>query len=649
MKRRILIAIVGAAALVSMGSATTPSRAAPGARSIEGAPVSPSASSVVSFAQLASNQPSSGPFSGQAFPFSAYAEPAAAPARPAAPPSLDASLAPSPEPSLTYRGMEDSVKLGSNTYVVPPGTNGAVGPDKVLTTLSNNYRIQNKATGSTFFSLAMETFWEALGAFDSFDPKTLYDPYNNRFIVVGVSDPQTPLSSVNVGVSLTSDPAGFYALFRFKICQTVACAGGANWWADYPSVGFSKNWVAVSVNMHDNATNAFMESRLLVLDYPQLRAGHPLASLFSVATSPSSFAIQPCATYSTSENTLYAPNHVSSAAATYRLNTIKGTPSTPTFTSGPVKAHALASLSGGWTDPGGNILPQANGVAGETSKVSSGDARILKCVFRNNRVWYTQTVGLPAGGTVARTGAQWVKLTEKGNDADGGRVQDPTATATNGGKWYAYPSIAVNGPNDALLGFSQFSSTQFPSAAYAVRSSSDTAGTMRDPFVYRAGQGHYWKSYPLASCTTGQNRWGDYSVAQVDPSDDTSMWTLQESSAPQGSPFAPTGCGSGVWDTWWAKVQAPTNPTAATVLSLSARRSSAGSIVTWRTVAESRILGFNVWRDRVKVNRKLIAARHSGEARGARYRVVDRAALRSSTYRLQVVELSGRRSWYRVG
>lgn len=558
-------------------------------------------------------------------------------------------LGPSPAPATTFQGMGDIQAVGGQTWHVPPGTNGAVGPDKIFTTLNNNYQIKNKATGAAGLTIAMEFFWEATGARGSFYPKTLYDPYNNRFIVVAVSDRASSLSSLLVGVSHNSDPGGFWSLFRFKICETVLCAGGASWWADAPSVGFSKNWLAVSVNMLTNAGNAFTESRLLVFDYPAFRAGHPDGDLFQVSTSPASPAIQPCTEYSNTENTLFATNHVNSAAGSYRLNTITGTPTVPLLTMGAVKTHTLSSLTGGWSEPTGNILPQATGAGGETSKIDGGGARIQQCVLRNNSIWYAQTVGLPAGGAVARTAAQWVKLTDKGNDADGGRIVDPTATATNGGKWYAYPSIAVNKQDDALIGFTQFSSAQFPSAGYAFRAKSDPARTTRDPYVYRAGQGHYWKPYSASnpSCTSGLNLWGSNSLTQPDPSDDLSFWTLQELSKPQGSQIGATGCGSGVWDTWWAKVAVASAPTAASVLSLAAQRGPEGAVVRWRTGTESRILGFNLWRDGRKANRALIAARHSGEARGASYRFVDRAARGSASYRLQVVDLNGKRSWVR--
>jgi hypothetical protein len=63
----------------------------------------------------------------------------------------------------------------------------------------------------------------------------------------------------------------------------------------------------------------------------------------------------------------------------------------------------------------------------------------------------------------------------------------------------------------------------------------------------------YWKTYDFP-CSTGSNRWGDFSATQVDPVDDAAMWTLQQYSKPEGMPWAATGCDSGFWSTWWAQV-----------------------------------------------------------------------------------------------
>ena len=67
---------------------------------------------------------------------------------------------------------------------------------------------------------------------------------------------------------------------------------------------------------------------------------------------------------------------------------------------------------------------------------------------------------------------------------------------------------------------------------------------MREPVTLKDGEGPYTKT------RGGLNRWGDYSGAQVDPSDDLSLWTVQEyARIPTGR-----GDGSGRWGTWWGRV-----------------------------------------------------------------------------------------------
>jgi subtilisin-like proprotein convertase family protein len=90
-----------------------------------------------------------------------------------------------------------------------------------------------------------------------------------------------------------------------------------------------------------------------------------------------------------------------------------------------------------------------------------------------------------------------------------------------------------------------------------------------------------------------------------------------------------------------------TGPTAVTVKSFTAQRANRGVQLRWRTVNETQALGYNVYRSvhgkLTKVNRSLIAAKHRGSARGAAYGLLDRRPARA--YRLQVVDVRGKRSW----
>lgn len=99
------------------------------------------------------------------------------------------------------------------------------------------------------------------------------------------------------------------------------------------------------------------------------------------------------------------------------------------------------------------------------------------------------------------------------------------------------------------------------------------------------------------------------------------------------------------------KSASASTPTAQQVSSFDATSGKAGATLNWTTASETEILGFNVWRYRgakgVKVNRTLVHAKRSGEPKGASYRYVDQVrGVKGLTYRLQLVDLKGKRTWY---
>src|SRR6185369_16889912 len=329
--------------------------------------------------------------------------------------------------------------------------------------------------------------------------------------------------------------------------RVLADSAGVNW-ADFPCVGFNKNWIAVNVNLFTIASNGANGARCLLVDYAQARAG-AFAGSFATGTG---FCSSPVSTLSPSEPTLYLPTHLSSASGTYRLDTVTGPSSAPVYTVGAVRARGLT-----WTQPLGSILPQAPPLSGSSvcglpaCTIETQDAQIRSTpVFRDGSIWYTQTIGLPAGG-LSRTAVQWTRLQAgTGNVLDGGLIDDPSATASNGGAWYAYPHVAVNGAGEAIVCFSQFSSAQFPSAGYAMRLAADAAGTLREPVIFQPGEDYYHEDFG-----SGRNRWGDYAKAQVDPSDDRSLWVVaQYAKARTGTDDGSTGSNSSKWGTWWARV-----------------------------------------------------------------------------------------------
>src|SRR5262249_17445759 len=142
-----------------------------------------------------------------------------------------APLVASPEPAQSFMGMDDVPRIGVPTIVIPPDVDGAVGPGHILEGLNNNYRVFDKATAPVPSPVSITTFWSATGGSGFFDPKTLYDPVQQRWIAVALSDSRSDTSSIEIAVSQTSDPRGAWFLFRVR-----ADAAGTNW-ADFPCVG----------------------------------------------------------------------------------------------------------------------------------------------------------------------------------------------------------------------------------------------------------------------------------------------------------------------------------------------------------------------------------------------------------------------------
>lgn len=85
--------------------------------------------------------------------------------------------------------------------------------------------------------------------------------------------------------------------------------------------------------------------------------------------------------------------------------------------------------------------------------------------------------------------------------------------------------------------------------------------------------------------------------------------------------------------------------TAVALRAFSATVGPRGVVVSWRMGSETGILGFNVYRDGLRLNRGLIPA--TGPAAGSAYRFTDRRAQRQRAlrYRLQVVTTDGTARW----
>jgi len=429
-------------------------------------------------------------------------------------------LIPSPVVSASFQGSPAS-------GWIPPDTQGAAGPNHLMVAVNGNVRIQTK-TGTTLMSQTLVNFFAAVanGSGFVFDPRVEYDPYGNRWILIAGADVDSANSAILVGTSQTSDPTGNWNLKRIDADPQDLSS------ADYPMLGFSKNWIVVSANMFSlPGRSTPFYSRFFVLNKTNFYAGGGSYTQISAPNNVSG-SIMPAKTQDANLTTMYLLQNWNGnfgGNGFLRLYTITGAVGSETLNN--VSTGIFFSTPNPWdfAPPTANFAPQL----GTSNKINVGDARMHNVVYRNGSLWCVHNVFLPAGGAPTRSSVQWWQINPTSNS-----VQQRARIDSTSGLFYAFPSIAVNQNNDVMIGYSRFSSSQFAGADYAYRAGTDAANTLRDDTVLKAGAATY-----SALDEVGRNRWGDYSATTVDPTNDIDFWTLQEYVA-----------STDTWATWWGKI-----------------------------------------------------------------------------------------------
>lgn len=253
------------------------------------------------------------------------------------------------EALVNFTGLDDD-----NTKF-PPDTYGAVGPSHVVTMLNSQVRISNRAGTTNYSTVTLSNFWgRSVGTIRPFDPRIIYDPYDQRWIATATanSEPQfINASSLLIGVSQTSDPTGAWHMHSFDVDANNLV------WADYPSLGFNRYWVAVQVNMFNIAApGAFNRSDFYVFNRTNLYAGGTNRTVLS-RTGIGGTQV-PAVTFNTNQATLYflqtwnsnSTNGQGQVNGYLRLYTLTGSPGSETLT-----ATTNFPMAEPWSSSPGNV------------------------------------------------------------------------------------------------------------------------------------------------------------------------------------------------------------------------------------------------------------------------------------------------------
>ncbi|MCB9889284.1 MAG: hypothetical protein H6836_06875, partial [Planctomycetes bacterium] len=369
--------------------------------------------------------------------------------------------------------------------LIPPDTNGAVGPDHFVAIVNANLSAWTKTTQQRVLNTSLNAFWGASGVVG--DPRVVWDPHANRFIVLATDFSRT--RTFFYAISQTADPSGSWYKFSFATNQ----GSDASRWPDYPTLGVDARGIYSAAYM---VTGSALMT-IWAIDKAPLLANPPsVGTITAFRSLPFEGAIQPCTTYGTDPQYLVSRRSSSSL----RVRRIDGAMTAPTLTEvGIVSVPSFSSA------------PNAPAL-GSTVNISTLDTRPQNAVYRSGSIW--TALEMSVGG---RAGFTWYEIRVAPLSLrQSGVVGDPL--------WhYYYPAVTVDKNGDVGIGFSGSHAGAYCSVFLAGRRAGDPLGGLSDPVFVKAGEAA-WNRVDSA----GRNRFGDYSHINVDPIDDVGFWSTQE-------------------------------------------------------------------------------------------------------------------------
>lgn len=558
-----------------------------------------------------------------------------------------------PAPIQEFSGL-DFATIGAG---YPPDTVGDVGLNHYIQAVNTGFRIFSKSGTPLIPTTSFLSLWAPVGATPGScdtthggDPTVVYDPIGNRWFVADFSWANLDNGPYYqcIAVSMTGDPvSGGWWLYEIRSDDAAH-----PWFMDYPKMGVWPDGVYWSYNSFNCTNSCGLGStnegtRAQALSRTGMEAGAGVFTIsFDLAFS-GCFSVDPCyfgllpgnlrgdLPPAGRENFYASEDQLGFGWEIWKFHVDFTTPALATFV-GPANVTQTGYGCCNFPDidtPGNNLD-------------SLADRLMMQNQYRNiggtESVWLTHTVPV-ANGTLPEL-TQWAQINVTGGTVNLTPVQQQTYGNFGDGLSRWMSSLAVDKVGNMALGYSIAGSTTSAGIAYNGRLVTDTLGTLpQGETILEPGTGDQTNNCGGAPCL----RWGDYSAMTIDP-DGCTFWYTNEYYVVDG----------GNWNTRIGAFRYPTvcAPTGVSVSRFDAVRKNSEVAVSWRTGSESKILGFNLWRSSTmkswrKVNATLIAAKRTGQAAGASYRFVDRAAKRGKAYnyRLQIIDLKGKRSWHSVG
>jgi hypothetical protein len=410
-----------------------------------------------------------------------------------------------------FDGVPDTEELS------PGDPTGALGVDYHLAAVNVRMAFYDRAGLPLDPPRLLENLDDALpGNAESFDPKVVYDPYREHFILVFLSANATQSFITVVPIREgEEDTTANWCPVHMSGDQV---GGNGKQFADYPMVGFTEDRVTLTTNQFDfsraPAIGGFQYVQVISIRKTQLYncSVTPVIKVFSrnQTRDPDgsrAFTIVPTVSFGGSPTVQFMTsmdfNGSKGKLILWRLKVVDG-----------VLRLSRTSLGGGaMTFP--RWGRQCGNTAGLQSKWDTGDVRLTTSFWDGDRGrLYTATArDGNVGGGEPESVIRWWEVDPAGTLGN----SDVTRAGTIGAvaRDLAWPSISTDGDGKVWVNYARAGAGECL-AAYAgvIQPGAKVAASVR----IRSGDGRY-------EFSSGVERWGDYSAISRDPVAPTEMAT----------------------------------------------------------------------------------------------------------------------------
>lgn len=438
----------------------------------------------------------------------------------------------------------------SEVNLFPPDSMGVVGPTQFIVAINGLIRSFNKTTGVADGVLNADTdvFFNSVrnGDFTS-DPRIRYDRFSNRWFIIMINVPDDFNNNrIMLAVSDTSTitPSTVWSFFFFS-------AGAGNFF-DYPTLGIDVNALYIggqtfpsNYALHhehegeegdddEDKTRAISNTgQAFVVQKSSVLGAGPIVvttfnNLIDVQTGDGPYVPQGVDNFDADATVGYFVAVDNAFFGKLTMRRISDPGGIPTI-SGNIPLTVPATQFP-------LLVPHLGNTAGQAGRLDAIDDRLFAAHIRNGHLWTSHNIGVDNSGVSTnsvnrtRNGSRWYEIDVSQPSptlVQAGTLFAASASNDTNQRFYWIPSVMTSGQGHMALGCSIAGANERINSAVAGRLVNNALGTLQ-PVTPCTATGASYNPSGDPGDRSGGRRWGDYSYTSLDPSDDMTMWTIQE-------------------------------------------------------------------------------------------------------------------------